>query len=66
LQILLENQLQCLVVAREGGLAIVGADHALRHAQFGAIGAQRAPAVSANGDGLRVVRGAFHLVWLTE
>jgi hypothetical protein len=41
LQALLQNQFHRLVGAREGGGAVVGADHALRRGRFGAIGAQR-------------------------
>ena len=52
--------MQRLVIAREGGGASVGAGHALRGVGFGAVGAQRASAIGADGDGFGMVRETFH------
>lgn len=60
LQALLQNQFHRPVGAREGGRAMVGADHPLRRRRLGAIAAQRASAKDADRDGLGMVRGAFH------
>lgn len=60
LQALLQNQSHRMVGAREGSGTIVGADHALRRRRFGAIGAQRASAPDADGDGFDWVRETFH------
>src|SRR5208282_1279801 len=65
LQALLQDQLHGLVIVRERRRAGVRANHALRRRSFGAIGAQRASAVSANGDGFSMMGGAFH-EWLDE
>jgi hypothetical protein len=60
LKTFLEDQLQRLVIAREGGGASVGAGHALGGVGFGAVGAQRASAIGADGDGFGMVRETFH------
>jgi len=60
LKTILQDQLHRLVVADEGGGASVGADHALRGVRSGAVGAQRAPAIGADGHGFGLVRETFH------
>ena len=52
--------MQRLIIAREGSGAIVGAGHALRGVGFGTVGAQRASAIGADGDGFGMVRETFH------
>ena len=60
LQAFLQYQFQRGVGTRQGDSASVGANQTLGGGRFGAVSAQPASAVGANGDGFGLVRSTFH------